>query len=47
MTEKGSVNSPMDVSPKDIPPDLGAWTGEQLPRHAADAVMKIESCNDE
>jgi hypothetical protein len=49
MTAKGSVNSPMDVFPKDVrlPPNLGAWTGGQLLRHAAGAVIEIEFCSDE
>jgi len=47
MTEKGSVHSPMGVFPKDVPLNLGAWTGEELPRHAAGAVIEIEFCSDE
>jgi hypothetical protein len=47
MTEKGSVHSPMGVFPNDVPPNLGGWTGKQLPRHAAGAVIEIEFCSDE
>jgi hypothetical protein len=47
MTVKGRFNSPMDVFPKEVPPNLGAWTGDQLPRHAAGAVIGIEFCSDE
>jgi hypothetical protein len=37
----------MDVFPKDVPPNLGASTGDELPRHAAGSVMEIEFCSDE
>ena len=42
MTEKGSVNSLIDVSSKDVALDLRAWTGEQWPGRAAGAVIGIE-----